>query len=110
VSAFDEGAQPLSSVKLQFYQMVGARTFTPTPAFTVTTDAQGRAELPNRPARAVTTATGHKLHPNPFGQIDVGGGNGLFLVACDAGGIQRSGWLSLWQANLGYWQGHRDQL
>lgn len=44
------------------------------------TDENGRAMLPNRPCAGGETPDGYSIRPNPFGQIDPDGGNGLLLL------------------------------
>lgn len=72
-----------------------------------TTDAQGRFTLPNRTVVPVTTATGLTLHANPYGQIDVVGRNGLFLVEVLAPQGTRYAFVPIWHWNVAWANGHR---
>ncbi len=75
------------------------------PGIEVTTGADGVAVLPNRPAGGpLTTATGHGLHDNPFGPIDVGNKN-MLLVEIRKGAHQEFAWLVNADVNLVAWRG-----
>jgi len=75
------------------------------PGIEVTTGSDGTAALPNRPAGGpLTTATGHTLHDNPFGTIDVGNKN-MFLVEILKGAHQEFTWLANTDLNLLAWGG-----
>jgi len=74
----------------------------------VTTDESGLAALPNRGITGIVTATGHQLRPNPFGEIDVVGRNGVFLIEME-GPCTNYEWLTIVELNLAYWQGDTDE-
>ena len=74
-------------------------------AFSGTTDSNGYFTLPNREVTSVTTETGHSLHNNPFGNINVVGCNGLFLIKIIADGQTDYQWLDISMFNLAYWHG-----
>lgn len=69
------------------------------------TDTNGEWALPNRPAPAVRTPNGFELSPNPFGKIDLNGGNGLLLVRISARGESEFQWLPITLFNSAYWRG-----
>ena len=52
-----------------------------------------------------TTLTGHTLSPNPWGRIDVVGGNGLLLVRVDAYGQRDYRFEPLHRFNIPFWAG-----
>lgn len=75
-----------------------------------TTDRWGRLALANRPAKlSVTTPTGCRLQPNPFGDVDVVGRNGLLLIRARHGGATWYGFLDIGRLVVEYVRGHRDQ-
>lgn len=106
----DATGAPIAGAAVALYQKDGAsEIFDDVPEITGTTDAAGRMALPNRPVIEFTTATGHSLRPNPFGQIHVVGTNGTMLVKVSSDGEDRYGWLMVLDLNLAYWSGATDQ-
>jgi hypothetical protein len=103
----DESGKPLAAQVLLYQKAIG-EYIDNTPEIAGTTNADGKMVLPNRPAPNVTTATGHTLHNNPFGKIDLVGFNGTMLVKATSGGQERFGWLLLTQLNLAYWSGQKE--
>ena len=89
---------------IQEAQVIGA-----TPDFEVTTDENGLAVLPNRDVISHVTLTGHQLRPNPFATIDVVGTNGIFLIEMESSECTNYEWLTIFELNLAYWDGHTDE-
>jgi len=78
-----------------------------TPVISGTSDSSGVFILPNRPVSVeITTATGHTLHANPFGRIDVVGRNGQLLVKVSRGGHEDYTWMKILSFNMAYWVGN----
>lgn len=102
----DNRGQPLAGAQVALYQTAGG-VVGATPVASGSTDAAGRFALPNRglPLGGVTTATGHTLVPNPFGQIGVVGFDGQLLAQVSQGQQQFYAWWPLTDFNLAYWQG-----
>lgn len=101
---------PISNATVSFYQKdLWGQMFDNIPEITAQTDQNGQIHLPNRPVVGGTTATGHTLRPNPFGQIDVVGNNGSFIVKITTESEEDFTWLNLTDLNLEYWKGNRDQ-
>ena len=76
------------------------------PVFGGLTGADGVFLLPNRPVTpTLTTATGHNLHPNPFGLIDVVGRNGQLLLRAARGDQETFTWLTITELNKAFWRG-----
>src|SRR5262249_10292057 len=63
---------------------------------------------PNRPAEGVTTATGHTLRDNPFGQIDVVGRSDTMLLKISAFGQEDFRWFEAIEPNLAFWAGNTE--
>ena len=83
-----------------------AGTIDNTPEITGITDANGRLLLTNRSVGTpVTTRTGHVLHDNPFGLINIVGSNDEFILAFTKGGHQEFHWLDITAFNLAFWRG-----
>ncbi len=74
------------------------------------TDADGVLPLPNRPVTEVRTLNGYHRQPNPFGNINVVGGRGLFLVKVAREGEQQPAyfWLSIYDFCVPWFRGHKD--
>jgi hypothetical protein len=101
----DVTGKPLAGAEIRAYQK-SEDTIPTVPTFTGRTDANGVMVLPNRPVQGVTTATGHTLRPNPFGQINVVGPNGTMLLEiAQPGGLKDYRWLELIQLNEAFWLG-----
>ena len=111
----DKNGNPISNVELRFYQSVEKQFdahwlpfVDDTVEFTVTTNSQGIAELPNRGHTGILTATGHQLRPNPFGVINVVGNNGIFIIEMESDQCTNYEWLTLVELNLAYWDGQTE--
>ncbi len=75
-----------------------------TPEIQAATNANGAALLPNRSVGgSLTTRTGHTLHNNPFGIIDVVGTGNMFLVKLQKDGYEDFHWLPITYLNEQYW-------
>jgi hypothetical protein len=79
------------------------------PEISGTTDAYGILSLPNLPTNGgVSTPTGHTLHDNPFGMVDIVGEQNRYLVKIAKGEHEEFQWLDITPFNLVYWQGQTD--
>ncbi len=111
VRVLDNRGAPASNVMVRLYQTGSGHGSFPVvidnvPEIVGATDANGLFLLPNRPVGApVTTRTGHALHDNPFGPIDVVGERDEFIIELTRGAHQEYGWLEITQFNLAAWQG-----
>ncbi len=108
IKVLDKTGFPLAQAYVRLYQQTDAGIDN-TPEIVGTTDDHGMLLLPNRPVTSVTTATGHTLRDNPFGQINVTGSNGTFLVWATKGSQEGFGWFMILDANLAYWMGKKNQ-
>ena len=108
----DKRGNPVSSATLNFYQQEpggeSGSVIDAIPEFTVTTDDNGIAVLPNRGPIGIPTSTGHQLMPNPFGIIDVVGTNGVMLIEMTSEECTNYEWLTIVELNLAYWDGHTE--
>jgi len=100
---------PISGAEVRLFQKdMHSEIIDNTPEITGTTDNQGKIRLPNRSVSGFTTATGHTLRANPFGQIDVGGPNGTMLVQIFKDGQEDYSWFFIVDLNLAYWAGQTE--
>ena len=107
----DHNGDALSDVTLLMYQVEpkgGVVVMDAVPEMVVTTDETGLAVLENRGISGIVTATGHQLRPNPFGEIDVVGRNGVFLIEMQGPCINYE-WLTIVELNLAYWDGRTEE-
>jgi hypothetical protein len=99
----DSTGKPVEGAKLEFWQREEhGPGFSGTPTFSGTTTKDGRFLLPNRPAPSVITVgeLGYQQKPNPFGQINVVGGNGVFFIKIVARGQTDYAFLDIPQFNV----------
>lgn len=105
---------PATAVEVRLYQrtsdqgLLGGRfgIIDNTPEFIGFTDSNGIVMLNNRSVGIpVETNTGHTLHDNPFGNIDVVGRNNEFLLSLTFGSHQEFQWLDITDFNITYWRG-----
>jgi len=90
VRAFDATGKPLGNTTLTFYQVHQGEP-NAVPAFTTKTAAQGgAANLENRPTSIAGAAS-------PYGVLEAGGKNGLFLVKAEARNTVSWAWLPIWR-------------
>jgi len=108
VRVVDAYYRPLAGATLTFYQDKD-RNYDPPAKFTITTDSNGYATLPNRTCYgSITTATGHTLHDNPWGLINVVGANAVFFVQIQAAGQVDYQYMEILPFNIAYWCGLKD--
>ena len=110
IRVVDSNGTPLANVDVRLYQKDAlTEVFDDTPEITGATDAEGRMQLLNREVVVpITTATGHVLQPNPFGQIFHEGENGTMFVKVIQNNQEFYGWLFILDLNLAYWSGNLD--
>jgi hypothetical protein len=108
----DNQGNPAGDVQVSLYQRTGPPNWAGeldldnTPEITGTTGLDGRVMLANRPAGGgVTTRTGHTLHDNPLGVVDVVGGRNTFLLKLSQGDHEEFAWMDATAFNLAFWQG-----
>src|SRR5439155_14608663 len=106
--------KPLEGVSVELYQRQGGRD--PMPGFFMdeklaigTTLANGRFTLPNRETPAHETVSGYKLTDNPFGKIDVAGGNGLMLARLSKDGASEYHFLRIFDFNVACLRGETGE-
>lgn len=108
LKVFDGTGAPLADAEVKVYQKdLATEQIFPQPTFTGRTDRNGVMALPNRPVQGTTTATGHTLRPNPFGQINVVGPNATMLIELAKWGQKDYRWLEVIQLNEAFWKGQQ---
>ncbi len=109
----------LEGVEVEVFQLTAEGEYAGTivgagpsdPLCAATTDASGRAVLPNRDAPSNKTPGGYELRPNPFGKIAVDGSNGLLLLRLRQNGAEEYHFLRLFDCNVAYLRGaHREYV
>ncbi len=117
LQVLDNKGGPAAGVTVNLYQrsddpgLYGSimGTFDNTPEITGVTDDHGNLLLSNRSvATPITTRTGHILHDNPFGVINILGNSDEFMLELTQEGHQEFSWLSITDFNLATWQGNSD--
>jgi hypothetical protein len=108
VRVLDAAGAPVPEAKLTFYQHKH-RYVEDKVVFRGTTNANGAFVLPNRDCLTFTTDNGYTIHPNPYGQINVVGTNGVFFIVVEARGRTAYAWLPLTDLNLAFWHGAKER-
>lgn len=105
LQVLDNSGIPASGVTVRLYQRRDELWFSGVPTIEGTTDANGIFILPNRTVNGgTTTATGHVLHDNPFGPVDVIGPHNTFFMQLRQGDHEEYGWLRVTDLNLNHWR------
>lgn len=107
---------PLSGVDIDGFQLMSSGDAAGTisgaggndPLFAITTDDNGRAELPAYDMQPAKTAGGQELKPNPFGRITADGSNGLLLLRVRKGDYSEFHFLRLFDCLLARVRGAKD--
>ncbi len=112
----DSQGSPADNVQVTLFQRQGPEDWSghigidDTPEMEGLTGADGTFLLPNRSANGGTvTHTGHTLHDNPFGVIDLDGVRNRFLIRLCQGTHEEFYWLDVTAFNLAYCLGDSDQ-
>jgi hypothetical protein len=108
IKLVDAYYRPLADANIKFFQTEG-RKIVNSSAFTGTTDADGMFTMPNRTCYGeVTTGTGHHLHDNPWGMINVVGMNGIFFCEITKNGQTDYQYIEILPFNMAYVKGYKD--
>lgn len=109
--AVDASGEPIPHAELKIWQSRGGATpdedvYAWQPIFLGEADADGVVTLPNYSTLddGFTTYTGHTLKPNPWGRINVVGGNCSLLVRCRGWGQKDYTFMRTEQVNVVFWQ------
>lgn len=104
VRVLDQDGQPVANAEIRLWQRNDDHVMAGEPTFTGQTGPDGRYQLPNQPAPIVVTYgtdnSGYTERPNPFGLINVVGGNGVFFVEIAARGQTEYAFLEIPQFNV----------
>lgn len=100
----DNEARPVPAARVHLWQK-GPDGIPAEPFLQAETDPQGELVLPNREVvRGPLIAGRFRLADNPFGELDLDGGNGLFLLRVQARGFREWRWLPVTEFNLAHWR------
>ena len=102
VRILDVEGRPVRGAKLTFYQHKG-RYVDDEVVFSGETDRKGEFLMPNRKCFEFTTDRGYTIKPNPFGQINVVGTNGVFFIVVEAKNYTEYVWLPITRLNVASW-------
>lgn len=103
LQVLDNNGRTLPDVEIAVYRKSGGE-IDPKPIAAGVTNSAGTFPLPNRAVQPVRTDDGFELRPNPFGQVDPDGGNGLLLVSLRGRGFSEWQWLPITAFNLAHWR------
>ena len=122
VRLLDNNGNPLSDVKVSAYEFktdgkqakekIGLHCFCfdEPPIWKKNTSPKGYIRIPNKKApKKGPTSRGHKLMDNPYGDLDVGTNNGVLLLKVQKGRQIDIVGLYVWQLNIEYWKGNKNQ-
>lgn len=101
----DFSGQPIAGAELKIYQHQ-RRYVQPEVIFEGLTDEDGLFYLENRECLPFRTHKGFTIQPNPWGQINIVGLNGVFFISINARDVQDYGWLELTAMNVEYLRGN----
>ncbi|NUN47465.1 MAG: hypothetical protein HUU15_01380 [Candidatus Brocadiae bacterium] len=109
IRVLDAAGAPAPAVPVRVWQPVRERLDGP-PVIEGQTDGSGFLELPNRPVPGTphTTPDGFTLRANPFGLVDVVGGNAVLLVEIGPGSATEFHAIELPTLVVARWRGHGD--
>ena len=110
IKVLDNAGKPVPDAALTFYQASDETggVFRK-PEFSVKTGRAGEAVLPNKPAPQHHTHQGFTLHPNPFGKINVVGGNAVMFIKVEARGQTDYTWMDITELNMAFWEGRKEK-
>ncbi|MDP3900551.1 MAG: CARDB domain-containing protein [bacterium] len=98
---------PVTDAQIDVYQASNVAIRLADNILSATTDSNGQVALPNQPFTAIpTTETGYSLSANPFGDINIVGLNGIFLIKITKGENIDYQYMDISQFNMEYWEGN----
>lgn len=101
----------IPNAEVTVFQSAAGRLTEEYPVVSGRTNERGETVVPPQPIMEdapVTIATGHTLRPNPWGRVNVVGGNMVFLIRVVADGQTDYRFLKSLDANVAYWGGARQ--
>jgi len=106
---FMNNDQPVSGLAVEAYQATNVSIKLENKIYTGITDSAGKIALPNRSVSSLPiTLTGHQLKPNPFGDINVVGLNGILLLKLSNGSAIDYKYIDISEFNVAYWSGNKE--
>ena len=109
IQLLDNKGYPFPGAKITAYQ-TGDSGVSNKVVFQGMTGRDGRFLLPNRSIGQPRhiTELGYEYHDNPFGPVNIVGGNAVLFFRIQARGHIEYQWLEITHLNLAYWRGHRN--
>jgi hypothetical protein len=111
IAVQDWAGRPIPNADVTVFQSAAGSLTEKYPVVSGKTNERGEIVVPPQPIMEdapVTIATGHTLRPNPWGRVNVVGGNMVFLIRVISGGQTDYRFLKSLEANVAYWAGARD--
>ncbi len=107
----DWTGKPIPDAEVTVFQSAAGKLTEAYPVVSGRTNPRGEIVVPPQPIMEdapVTIATGHTLRPNPWGRVNVVGGNMVFLIRTIAAGQTDYRFLKSLEANVAFWGGARE--
>ena len=104
----DFDGKPVPGAKLRIFQHKG-RFVDPTVIYEGATDENGEYALKNRDCFRFKTDRGYEIKPNPWGQINVVGTNGVFFIEVTARNCTDYAWIEITRMNVEYLRGNTER-
>ena len=108
IRILDFEGKPVANADIRIFQH-RARYVQPDVVFSGKTDRNGEYELANRECLSFKTDNGFTIKPNPWGQINVVGTNGVFFIETKARGFTDYVWLEITAMNSEFLKGNSKQ-
>jgi cytochrome b involved in lipid metabolism len=111
IVAQDWAGKPIPNAEVTVFQSAAGSLTEQYPVVSGKTNEKGEIVVPPQPIMEdapVTIATGHTIRPNPWGRVNVVGGNMVFLIRVKADGQTSYRFLKSLEANVAYWSGAKD--
>lgn len=107
----DRAGNPIPNAEVTVFQSAAGKLTEEYPVVSGKTNEKGEIVVPPQPIMEdapVKLATGHVLRPNPWGRVNVVGGNMVFLIRAKLGDQTEYRFLKSLEANVAYWRGAKE--
>ena len=108
IRILDFAGKPIPNAEIKIYQH-GGRYVQPDVVMEGKTDSKGEYELKNRECLSFRTDQGYTIKPNPWGQINIVGTNGVFFIEVKARDFTDYVWLEITRMNSEFLRGKTEE-